>query len=114
MTTSAGPVEVELPRFTIERTPANDVYLVLTGLGLGPEAEQALADPVGFLAANRVEARTVAQLLRGRFDEAGRGHADAGSPAPAMSADDPVRPARRPPARDEAGRPLRPDSSLLR
>lgn len=114
MTTGDGPPGADLPRIAIERTPANDVYLVLTGLGLGPEAEQALADPVGFLAANRVEARTVAQLLQARFEEVTRALTDAPSPAPAVPALEPVRPATRQPARDEAGRLLRSSPSLLR
>lgn len=105
------------PRIAVKRTPANDVYLLLTGLGLGPYAEQALEDPVGFLTANRAEARTVAQLLQARV-EAAIAQLDGAHPAAPSPGADPSppaqRPAWRPPARDEAGRLLRSTPSLLR
>lgn len=101
-----------LPRIVIERTPANDVYLVLTGLGLGPEAEQALADPVGFVAAHRAEVRTVARIIQARVEAAGYRPGGAVAPVPAAPAS--ACRAKRPPGRDEAGRPLLPGSSLLR
>jgi len=112
MTEGGGACGGELPRIVIERTPANDVYLVLTGLGLGPEAEKALVDPVGFMAANRAEVRTVAQLIQARVEAAG--HRPGGTAAPVPAATAPACRTKRPPARDEAGRPVRPGRSLLR
>lgn len=62
---AAGP-EGGPPTVAVERTPANDVYLVLSGLGLAREAERTLADPVAFLRDHRAEARLVARWLEGR------------------------------------------------
>ena len=102
-----------LPCLRIERTPANDVYLLLTGLGLDGEAEQALADPVAYALAHRAEAATVVNLLQHRLAEAMASRPERG-PTTGGEAPSPARPAPRAPQRDEAGRPLRPGASLLR
>ena len=64
------PPEPPLPRIAIERSPANDVYLILSMLGSGPEAERAVTDPLALLRDNRAEARFVARYLKGRLDAA--------------------------------------------
>lgn len=102
--------EPDLPRVRIERTPANDVYLLLTGLGLDGEARQVLADPWAYVQTHQAEARAVVRLLQGRLsafvpEEGAPPSAEPAGPAPARSS---------PPRRDEAGRPLRAGSSLLR
>lgn len=110
------PTATDLPRLAIERTPANDVYLLLSGLGLGAAAEGVLADPLGSLAANRAEVVTVLRLVQARVASATAGGVPAAEPphGPADRPSTPNRTGRRPAARDEAGRPLRPGSSLLR
>lgn len=99
--------EAPLPCIAIERSPANDVYLILSMLGSGPEVERALTDPLAVLRENRAEARFVAQYLKGRLDVA------AGPPPPAppgerTSGGAPTR------KRGGAAHDLRPASSLLR
>ena len=102
--------EADLPRLRIERTPANDVYLLLTGLGLDGEARQVLADPLAYAESHQAEARAVVRLLQGRLSAFVPQTGDA--PPPAQSRAAPPAPA--PPRRDEAGRAIRASSSLLR
>lgn len=105
----------DLPRVRIERTPANDVYLLLTGLGLDGEAQQVLADPLAYARSHQAEAKAVVRLLQGRLSAFGDGGGTGGRPAPERAAPDRASPPRpSPPRRDEAGRPLRTGSSLLR
>lgn len=110
------PTATDLPRLAIERTPANDVYLLLSGLGLDAEAEGVLADPLGSLAAHWAEVATVIRLVQARVASASAGDAPGPGPprGPAGRPSTPSRAGRRPARRDEAGRPLRPGSSLLR
>lgn len=103
--------EPDLPRVRIERTPANDVYLLLTGLGLDGEARQVLADPLAYVQTHQAEASAVVRLLQGRLaafvpeEDVDQPAKEPSRPAPARSSS---------PRRDEAGRPLRAGSSLLR
>ena len=96
----------ELPRIAIERSPANDVYLLLSMLGSGREAERILADPLGFLRDNRSEARFVAQYFKGRLATA--------QPAPSTSTSERTTGGGRVARRAGAAQELRRASSLLR
>jgi hypothetical protein len=68
-----GP-SAELPAIRIERTPANDVYL-MTHLLLPPrQLERALADPVAFVYRHLPELDMAARLVRGQIRSGGSGH----------------------------------------
>lgn len=89
MTAAAGATgSGDLPCIAIRRTPANDVYLILSTLGMGAEAQRALADPLGFLGDHRAEARFVARYLEGRLEPPAdpRAHPPADRPDAAATA----------------------------
>ena len=103
----------DLPTIAIERTAANDVYLVLSGLGMGREAERVLSDPVAFLHHHRAEVRLATRWLEGRLAGAAPATEPTGSTGPESPAP-PAERARSGPRRPTPAEELRRAPSLLR